>query len=333
MISILLSEQASRNLEPAIRNVLGACPYRLVTPAENEGARVDIAFISRDVTGASSKTRLVPSLLEFYEPLRASDRLAWVHTHSAGADRPIFTELLQRGVRVSTSSGANAPIVAQTALGAILAFARRFPLLAVSQRAHAWQPLLLDAPRPLAGQSALIVGYGPIGRRLATLLNALELDVTIVRREAGAPNTVAFDDMDRALPRCDWLILACPLTDNTRKLIDARRLALLPRGTHLINVARGEVVVEADVIAALQQGTLAGAYLDVFEEEPLDTRSPLWDLPNVIVSPHSAGHSSGNAAAVERIWLDNLARWTMGEPLKNEVEAPQQASPLRERVQ
>ena len=320
MINILLSEHTARNLQTAIADVLPGRPYRLVTPRTRDAGPVDIAFISRDVTGAATKTKLVPSLIEFYEPLRASDRLAWVHVHSAGADRPIFAELQQRGVRVTTSSGATAPIVAHTALGALLSLARRFPRLAAAQREHVWHSLREDAPRPLAGQTAMIVGFGPIGQRLAVLLGALEMNVVIVRREARAPDTIAFDDIDAALPRCDWVILACPLTDSTHRLIDARRLALLPGGAHLINVARGEVVVESDVIAALQQGRLAGAFLDVFEHEPLDAASPLWDMPNVIVSSHSAGYSSGNAEAVERIWLDNLARWHRGEPLMNEVK-------------
>lgn len=333
MLNILLSNEVSQRLYSDIRRILAGRPFRLLTPHTVDAGPVDIAFISRDVTGASSKTQLQRPLLEFYGPLRASTRLGWVHTHSAGADRPIFTELLQRGVCVTTSSGANAPIVAQTVLGAVIALARRFPRLAAAQREHAWCPLLTDAPRQLAGQTAMVVGFGPIGQRIARLLEALDMEVLVVRREAAGPNTIAFDDMDQALPRCDWLILACPLTSVTRKLIDARRLALLPDGAHLINVSRGEVLVEADLIAAMEQRKLAGAYLDVFEQEPLHAASPLWDLPNVIVSPHSAGHSSGNAAAVERIWLDNLARWNQGEPLKNEVRHDSGASVARSDVE
>jgi phosphoglycerate dehydrogenase-like enzyme len=317
LLTILLSDHATQSLRAEIERVLAGTLYRLVTPQTADA--VDIAFISRDVTGASTKTRVEPSLLEFYGPLRASAQLAWVHTHSAGADRPIFPELLQRGVKVTTSSGATAPIVAQSTLGALLALARRFPQLAQAQRDHAWRPLLSDAPRPLAGQTALLVGFGPIGQRLCKLLEMLEMSVTVVRREAAAANTIRFDQLDDHLPQCDWLILACPLTSTTHHLIDARRLALLPASAHLLNVARGEVVVEADLIDALRRKMLAGAYLDVFDREPLDPASPLWDLPNVMVSPHSAAHSSGNHAAVERIWLDNLARWNRGEVLMNEV--------------
>jgi phosphoglycerate dehydrogenase-like enzyme len=317
LLNILLSDVATERLRADMERVMEGRPYRLVTPSTD--LPVDIAFISRDVTGASTKTRLMPSLSEFYVPLRASARLAWVHTHSAGADRPIFPELLQRGVKVTTSSGANAGIVAQSALGGLLALARRFPYLSNAQREHAWRPLLGNAPRDLAGQTALIVGFGPIGRRLCQLLEMFDMKALAVRREAGSDKTISFAQLDEHLPRCDWLILACPLTKTTHRLIDARRLALMPDGAHLVNIARGEVVVEADLIVALQQQKLAGAYLDVFEHEPLDAASPLWDLPNVIVSPHSAAHSSGNYEAVGRMWIENLGRWSRGEPLLNEV--------------
>ncbi|WP_256701971.1 D-2-hydroxyacid dehydrogenase [Burkholderia sp. SRS-W-2-2016] len=301
MIEILLSAATRERLRHEIAGVLAQRPHRLITPDEARGAAIDIAFISRDVTGGSSKTQLERSLLDFYVPLRAASRLTWVHTHSAGADRPIFPELLQRGVRVTTSSGANAPIVAQTAVGAVLALARRFPRLAAAQRDRAWRQLLTDAPPPLAGQTAVVVGFGPIGQRIAKLLEAFELNVRIVRRSASTANSFSFDDVDLALHDADWLILACPLTPQTDRLIDARRLGLLADGAHVINVARGEVLVQADLIDALAQCKLAGAYLDVFEQEPLVAASPLWDLPNVIVSPHSAGHSSGNAAVVDRM--------------------------------
>ena len=120
-------------------------------------------------------------------------------------------------------------------------------------------------------------------------------------------------------PRADWLVLACPLTERTRGLVDGAALALLPRGAHVVNVARGEVLVERDLISALQSAALAGAYLDVFEHEPLQRESPLWLMDNVIATPHSAGHSDGNAPRVDAMFLANLSRWVRGEPLANRV--------------
>ena len=126
--------------------------------------------------------------------------------------------------------------------------------------------------------------------------------------------------LEALLPRCDWLVITCPLTPATRGLVDARLIARLPRGARLINIARGEIVREAALIEALRSGHLAGAYLDVFEQEPLPPDSPLWDLPDVIVSPHSSGASLGNEERTLAIFLENLARWHRGAPLVNEVK-------------
>jgi phosphoglycerate dehydrogenase-like enzyme len=128
-----------------------------------------------------------------------------------------------------------------------------------------------------------------------------------------------FDALPHLAARCDWLVLACPLTERTRGLVDHHLLAALPRGAGLVNVSRGEVVVEADLIAALQSGHLGSAFLDVFEHEPLDIASPLWQLPHVLLTPHSAGHSAGNHQRVVVLFLDNLSRWCAGGSLVNRV--------------
>ena len=122
------------------------------------------------------------------------------------------------------------------------------------------------------------------------------------------------------LPRCDWLAITCPLTPETRGLIDRERIYALPRGAGLINVGRGEVIDEPALIDALSQGHLGGAYLDVFHTEPLPDSSPLWSLPNVIVSPHNASASAGNEARVLEVFFDNFQRWLSGDRLLNEVQ-------------
>lgn len=316
-LRILMSGQALDRLGGALADTLGQRAFEPVIAAQshgNEPADVDLAFISRDVTGLSTKHRVLEPLESFYVSLRKSPRLAWVHAHSAGADRPIFGELKERGVRVTTSSGANGQVVAQTALAGILALAREFPRMFESQRQRTWTPLIGGLlPRDLAGQTAVVVGWGPIGRQLAGYLQMLGLTVIAVR-SAAAPDsdgvqTVAFEDLADIAGRADWLVLACPLSDRTRGLVDARVLARMAPHARLVNVARGEVVVEQDLIDAMRGKALAGAYLDVFEHEPLAAESPLWELDNVIVTPHSAGHSDGNEARVDRIFLDYLRDW------------------------
>jgi phosphoglycerate dehydrogenase-like enzyme len=285
-----------------------------------------IAFMTREVTGASSKNNPTPELLDFQTVLRKSPRLKWLQIHPAGAERPIYAELRARGVKVTTASGATAVTVAHSALGAVIALNRRFPLLADAQRRHAWEPRLAErSPRDLAGQCAVIVGLGPIGRTLAGLLKVLGMQVIGVTRSAApatpCDRTIAYADLGQVLPQADWLILCCPASPLTRGIANAAAFAAMPRGSYVINVARGEVAVEGDIIAALQSGQLAGAYLDVFEREPLDAASPLWDLPNVIISPHTASHSLGQNEAIFDIFLDNLARFRAGKPLKNDVAA------------
>ena len=317
-VRILLSEQALGQHQTAIAEVMGARPFELVSieSAVASGRRdIDIAFISRDVTGRSTKHELAPALQACYTVLRESLPLQWVHIHSAGADRQVYLDLRSRGVQIHTSSGANAEVVAQMALAGLLALARKFPQLMAAQRERRWAPLLgSESPRDLAGQTVLLVGWGPIGQRIADFLRLLGMKLIVVRHsisEAAEPThegvrMVSFKDFSTVLPQADWLLLACPLTDQTRRLVGAKALALMPRGAGLINVARGEVVVEADVIDALRSGQLGSAYLDVFEHEPLSAESPLWAMDNVIVTPHAAGHSDGNAQRVAGMFLENL---------------------------
>ena len=302
---ILLSRLAAQKLGPQLRG------HELVTFDDARAAQAEIAFLSRDVTGLSTKHEILPATQQAYDALRGARDLRWLHIHSAGADRPIYQELLQRGVQLTTSSGANAPVVAQTALLGLLALARHWPLLLAAQREHRWAPLMASGlPRDLQGQTAVVVGWGPVGREIGRLLQAVGLEVVVVRRQGPVA-------LHEALPRADWLVLACALTPETRNLIGANELALLPPHCGLVNVARGEVVDEPALVDALRARRIAGAYLDVFAHEPLAVGSPLWDLPNVIATPHSAGFSDGNEQRVAGMFLANLARWEAGETLQN----------------
>jgi phosphoglycerate dehydrogenase-like enzyme len=322
-LRILLSEKARAQIAPAVTEVMAGQPHVFVTAAP--AADADIAFVSRDVTGLSTKHTVLPDTKLFYDAMLSAPSLRWVHVHSAGADRPVFVELTRRGIAVSTSSGANAAVVAQSALAGLLALARRFPQLMAAQREHQWAPLIGSGlPRDLGGQTAVIVGWGPIGQQLGAMLALLGLRVVVVRSSDASAGpgieTVAFEDIAKVLPRADWLLLACPLTERTRNIISADALALLPAGAQFLNVSRGECVDEPALVVALKEGRLAGAFLDVFTHEPLAADSPIWDLPNVIATPHSAGFSDGNSARVARMFLDNLAAWKEGRPLHMQVQ-------------
>ena len=330
-LRLLMSQSSIDQLGPAIAQVMAHRPHELLpldTAVAMQRTDADVAFISREVTGTSTKHQIHPALQQVYDLLRQSPGLKWVHIHSAGADRQIYLDLKARGVQIATSSGANAQVVATVALAGLLALARRFPGLWAEQQARQWIPMLGERmPRDLPGQTATLVGWGPIGQKLGSLLQALGLKVVAVRRHPASPpqpiseavEVVTFENLQQVLPRTDWLILACPLTDKTRQLVNERTLAALPRGAHLINVARGEVVDEQALVSALQSGHLSGAFLDVFAHEPLPTDSPLWAMPQVMVTPHAAGHSDGNEQRVSQMFLDNLQRYTTGQSLLNVV--------------
>jgi len=320
-VRILMSQQSIDRLGGSVSALMGQRPYQLISLEEavpTQRTDADVAFISREVTGASTKHEIHPALQKVYELLRISSGLQWVHIHSAGADRQIYLDLQARGVKVLTSSGANAQVVASVALAGILALARRFPLLWAEQQARQWRPMLGERmPRDLPGQTATIVGWGPIGQKLGSLLQALGMHVVAVRHQLDTKPDQAharvamltFADWHQVLPQTDWLVLACPLTHKTLQLVNAHALSLLPQGAHLINVARGEVVDEPALVAALQSGHLGGAFLDVFTHEPLPLDSALWAMPQVMVTPHAAGHSDGNEQRVGQMFLDNLRHW------------------------
>ncbi|WP_353235402.1 D-2-hydroxyacid dehydrogenase [Diaphorobacter ruginosibacter] len=325
-LRILVSPQVLARHGERIRACASPAPTLLtVDDVEQRGAGFDAAFVSRDVTGLSTKHETLPETQHFYDALLGSKSLRWMHFHSAGADRPVYLELIRRGVVLTSSAGSNAEVVAQTAVTGLLMLGRRFPEMLDRQRRGEWAPLIERSPLPadIHGQTATIVGWGGIGQAIARILGAIGLKIQVVRSsgtptESGLPS-FSFEDIGSVLAHTDWLILACPLTDRTRQLIDAKAIAKLPAGAHLINVSRGDVVDETALIEALQGARLAGAYLDVFAHEPLAKNSPLWNMPNVIATPHSAGFSAGNAARVVQIFLENLERFACGKAMANVV--------------
>jgi D-2-hydroxyacid dehydrogenase (NADP+) len=292
-------------------------PKARLAPAEC--AKIEVAYYTRDI-------RFSPFNDSFIEAVGIATNLKWVHFITAAIEHfPFVTALHQRGVKLTTSAGSNGEPVAQTALGGLLMLARGFPHWWAAQGRREWAPLRGDAvPRDLKGQSVLVIGMGTVGSTVARFCRALGMRVIGVRRSPVRPEDPV-DEMHPPaalpglLPRCQWVVLACPLTPETERLLNAATIARLPHGACLINVARGGVVDEPAVIEALESGQLGGAYLDVFEREPLPADSPLWVLPNVIISPHNASSSGGNNDRAARIFLDNLVKWARGEPLRNEA--------------
>ncbi|HEY2207310.1 MAG TPA: D-2-hydroxyacid dehydrogenase [Pseudonocardia sp.] len=246
----------------------------------------------------------------------AVDALRWVHTASAGVDRLIFDETVASDIVITNSRGVFDSAMAEYVLGAVLAFAKDLPITLRLQEQGRWRHRETET---IGGKTAVVVGGGPIGEATARLLGAAGMRVSLVGRRA-RPGVLAAEELDGLLPDTDYLVLAAPLTEQTRGMVDADLLARLPPRARLVNVGRGPLVVEPDLVTALEGGQLAGAALDVFTEEPLPAGSPLWSLPNVIVSPHMSGDVIGWRDALVGLFADNLARYRADEPLRNVVD-------------
>jgi glyoxylate/hydroxypyruvate reductase len=248
-------------------------------------------------------------------------RLRWVQGTSAGIGGFLErTGLASSGLVFTTAAGVHGTPLAEFTLLGLLYFAKGLPQLAEWKDEQRWQR---HTTAQLAGQRAVLVGLGGIGRSVARLLSAVGVQVCGVGRPGrsydvpGLSGYVGTDQIDEVLPSADALILACPLTEQTAGLIGARQLELLPRGAVLVNVSRGQVTDQDALIAALTSGHLGGAFLDVFTPEPLPADSPLWTLPNVVISPHSASTVAAENGLITELFCDNLRRWLGRRELRN----------------
>lgn len=298
----------------------------LVAAAPGLGAQeldgIDAAFFSRDIHAMPGRPPSNEETRSFFRLLDACPNLKWLHIFSAGSDGNAYRKLQARGVAVSTSPAASGKAVATSALAGILALNKRLPWHYANQQARAWRAMPDElSPLPLDRQTAVLVGTGHVGTVLATCLQALGMRTIGVNRSGkaveGFDETMPLGQLDGLIGLADWLVICCPLTDETRNLVDAGRLAGLRREAHLVNVGRGGIVDESALIAALRAKRIAGAYLDVFENEPLSAESEIWTLDNVIATPHSAARISDFNDRVFACFLDNLRRWLAGRPLAN----------------
>jgi D-2-hydroxyacid dehydrogenase (NADP+) len=259
--------------------------------------------------------------------LTRADKLRFIQSIGAGTDQFPRDELTVRGIRLASARGVNFRAVSEHAIALILALARRLPEARDNQTKQTWRGMIGDIARredELGGKTMLVVGLGQIGGRIAELARAFEMRVLGLRRNpagGGAAGEVrAMSELDVLLPQADYVVLSCPLTPETENLIDAAALARMKSSAYLINVARGRVVDEAALIEALAAKRVAGAGLDVTVEEPLAPSSPLWGMPEVLITPHTAGETRRYEDNVIEILRDNLGRMWRGETeLRNQI--------------
>ena len=251
-----------------------------------------------------------------------TDRLRWIQWSGAGVDAALFPALVESDVTVTNVRGVFDQAMAEYTLGMILAFAKDFRRTFALQRERTWLHRLSER---VAGTRALVVGAGSIGRTIARTLRSAGIDVEGVGRVArggdpdfGRVHDVA--DLNPALGHADWVVLIVPLTGRTRGLFDASRFAAMKPSARFFNLGRGALVDERAMIDALQRGVIAGAGLDVFADEPLPAACALWEMENVLVSPHMSGDYKGHQTAIADIFIENFRRFRSGEPLVNVVD-------------
>ena len=330
--TLLISSKVIAEFGPRLNEILASAPKPLellpftphvqLSPAAIDN--IEAAYYSRDVWEGTEKSTLSPAAKAFWDILDRTHNMKWVAVYSAGTDQQRYQDAMQRGMRLTTGAGAQADAVGLAAVTGVLALARGVPHWLSAQQRREWSPLRgKDVPPDIPGQTAVIVGMGYIGTVIARVLHAAGMKTIGIRRNVAPAEhfgqVLPPSALDTLLPACDWLVIACPLTPETRNLIDARRLALMRPSAGIANIARGEIIDEAALAAALAAGRLHCAYLDVFNTEPLPPESPFWDLPNVLISPHNAGASTGTYARGVEIFLRNLANYLRAQPLENEA--------------
>jgi phosphoglycerate dehydrogenase-like enzyme len=249
----------------------------------------------------------------------------WVHSRSAGLERMLFRELIERPVPLTNGSGVFSPALGEFVLAAILYFAKDFRRMVRNQMAGVWEPFDV---MPALGQTVGIVGYGDIGRAVATRVRALGMAVLAVKRHVspshnGDPLVEQMYGPDRRiemLRRCDYVVAAAPLTPETQGMIAEPEFAAMKPTAVVINVGRGPVIQEEALVSALSHGRIKGAALDVFDHEPLSEGHPFYKLENVLLSPHCADHTPDSLDRAMQFFIAQFERFQKGEPLMNLVD-------------
>jgi phosphoglycerate dehydrogenase-like enzyme len=289
-----------------------------------------------DVWDEEGIRRHLPDADVAFTPFIARDifpsltRLRWVQSPAVGVGSLLFPDMLASPVVLTSARGIRARAIAEHVIGVTIALARQFPAALRFQAAHHWGQDLLEGKSTsimtVHGRRMGIVGLGSIGLEVARLAAALGLNVTGIRRRIDGPPPNGIEKLlppqklTDLLSTSDIVVLAAPLTPETRDLIGAKEIAAMKRGAFLINISRGKLVVDEAIVDGLKSGQLGGAALDVFTHEPLDTASPYWDAPNVIITPHTSGAMQDYWTPLVALFSENLRRFERGDSLLNVVD-------------
>lgn len=260
--------------------------------------------------------------------IQSAQKLSFIQSISSGTDQYDKPALAAAGIRLASAAGVNARAVAEHAIGLILALSRRLPEARDNQTQKIWRGMIGDLTQredELGGKTLVIIGLGRIGGRLARLAKAFDMNVIGFRRDpsagAGDADSVhALAELGLHLPKADFVALTCPLTSETKQVVNGEALGCMKKSAYLVNTARGGCVDEGALIAALKSGAIAGAALDCTDPEPPAAESPLWSMPNVLITPHTGGETTQYEKNVNDILLENLNRIWRGETeLRNQI--------------
>ena len=258
---------------------------------------------------------------ELHKAWKNADQLKWIFWAGAGVDSLLFPELVESDVVVTNCRGVFDRSMAEYVLGFIIAFGKHFPESVRLQSQHVWKHRHSEQ---LLGKEVLIVGVGSIGREIARLLTAFGLTVCGVgrrhREDKDFGVIYAGSELNSRLATADFVVVMCPSTPESRGMFGVAQFEAMKDSARLINMARGEILDEAALLDALRNGQIAGAALDVFTKEPLPQDSPLWDMDNVIVSPHMSGDFHEHGDVVAAAFFENLKRYRSGEPMLNVID-------------
>ncbi|MDB5075356.1 MAG: D-isomer specific 2-hydroxyacid dehydrogenase NAD-binding protein, partial [Chloroflexi bacterium] len=257
--------------------------------------------------------------------VEAAATLRWLHVPSAGVEHLLTPDMKATNIRVTNSSGVYGVSGAEHVIGQMLMFNRRLAEMYNTQREQRWDPETFRSVNKLQGQTIGVVGLGDIGSQIAIRARAFEMHILAIKRSPGARPTFVdqlwgLDRLHDLVAAADHIVIALPLTPETRGIIDGDALSLAKPTAYLYNIGRGVVLDEAALIRCLETGRLAGAGLDVFEEEPLPPHSPLWRLPNVLITPHVGANGPADWADAAEIFAENLERFRKGQQLVNQID-------------
>ena len=258
--------------------------------------------------------------------LERAPKLRWFQNWGAGADWLLrYPALIERDLIVTNTSGVHAIPISEHILALMLAFSCRLPQQFQNQQKQIWQSPRSPSDFEIAGKTMLLIGVGAIGERTAQVASALGMNVIGLRRNPanlvdGVSKMVGINQLHDVLPQADFVVLTVPLTPETEAMIGEAELKLMRPNAYIINIGRGRTIDEPALIRALQEERIAGVGLDVVAQEPLDPASPLWTMPNVILTAHYSGHTPAYTERALEIFLDNLERYLAGRPLRNVVD-------------